>query len=187
MKVNVYSIQGEVKEEMELPAIFDEVYRPDLIKRAVLSAQSARVQPWGNDPMAGKRTSAKGWGSGRGTARVPRIKNGSKAAFVPMAIGGRQAHPTRAEKNHHEKINIKETPTGVMITPQGLSKEINIKHNLSDDDLAFVFSFILLRDHGIITIPAVSMPGASATIRFDLSTEEHQYLQSSCLQLMLKY
>ena len=25
-----------------------------------------------------------------------------------MAIGGRQAHPTRAEKNHHEKINIKE-------------------------------------------------------------------------------
>ena len=103
MKVNVYSINGEVKEEMELPAIFDEVYRPDLIKRAVLSAQSARVQPWGNDPMAGKRTSAKGWGSGRGTARVPRIKNGSRAAFVPMAIGGRKAHPTRAEKNHHEK------------------------------------------------------------------------------------
>ena len=99
MKVNVYSINGEVKEDIELPAIFDEVYRPDLIKRA---------QPWGNDPMAGKRTSAKGWGSGRGTARVPRIKNGSKAAFVPMAIGGRQAHPTRAEKNHHEKINIKE-------------------------------------------------------------------------------
>ena len=29
MKVNVYSIDGEVKEEMELPAIFDEVYRPD--------------------------------------------------------------------------------------------------------------------------------------------------------------
>ena len=62
MKVNVYSINGEVKEDIELPAIFDEVYRPDLIKRAVLSAQSARVQPWGN----------------------------------------------RAEKNHHEKINIKE-------------------------------------------------------------------------------
>ena len=115
MKVNVYSIEGEVKEEMELPAIFDEVYRPDLIKRAVLSAQSARVQPWGNDPMAGKRTSAKGWGSGRGTARVPRIKNGSKAAFVPMAIGGRQAHPTRAEKNHHEKINIKERRVPIIV------------------------------------------------------------------------
>lgn len=108
MKVNVYSMEGEVKEEMELPAIFNEEYRPDLIKRAVISSQTARVQPWGNDPMAGKRTSAKGWGSGRGAARVPRIKNGARAAFVPMAIGGRQAHPTRAEKNHHEKINIKE-------------------------------------------------------------------------------
>lgn len=108
MKVNVYSMEGEVKGDIELPAIFNEEYRPDLIKRAVISSQTARIQPWGNDPMAGKRTSAKGWGSGRGTARVPRIKNGARAAFVPMAIGGRQAHPVRSEKNHHEKINIKE-------------------------------------------------------------------------------
>lgn len=108
MKVNVYSIEGEVKEEMELPAIFNEEYRPDLIKRAVLSAQSARIQPWGNDPMAGKRTSAESWGSGRGVAMVPRVKNGSKAAFIPQAIGGRKAHPVRAEKNHHERINTKE-------------------------------------------------------------------------------
>ncbi|MDO5849613.1 MAG: 50S ribosomal protein L4 [Methanobacteriaceae archaeon] len=108
MKVNVYSIEGEVKEEIELPAIFNEEYRPDLIKRAVLSAQSARIQPWGNDPMAGKRTSAESWGSGRGVAKVPRIKGSSKAGFIPQAIGGRRAHPVRAEKNHHEKVNNKE-------------------------------------------------------------------------------
>lgn len=108
MKVNVYSIEGEVKEEIELPAIFNEEYRPDLIKRAVLSAQSARIQPWGNDPMAGKRTSAESWGSGRGVAMVPRIKGGSRTAFIPQAIGGRRAHPVRAEKNHHEKVNNKE-------------------------------------------------------------------------------
>lgn len=108
MKVNVYSIQGEVKEEIELPTIFNEEYRPDLIKRAVLSAQSARIQPWGNDPMAGKRTSAESWGSGRGVAMVPRIKGGSRTAFIPQAIGGRRAHPVRAEKNHHEKVNNKE-------------------------------------------------------------------------------
>ena len=48
MKANVYSMEGEVKEEIELPAIFNEEYRPDLIKRAVISAQTARVQPWGN-------------------------------------------------------------------------------------------------------------------------------------------
>ncbi|RBQ22528.1 50S ribosomal protein L4 [Candidatus Methanobinarius endosymbioticus] len=108
MKVNVYTMEGEVKEEIELPAIFNEEFRPDLIKRAVISSQTARVQPWGSDPMAGKRTSAESWGSGRGAAMVPRIKNGSKAAFIPQAIGGRRAHPPRPQKVYHEKINVKE-------------------------------------------------------------------------------
>ena len=68
--------------------------------------------------------------------------------------------------------NFKKTPTGVMLTPQDLFKEVNINHNLSDNDLAFIFSFILLKEYGIITIPAVGMPGASATLRFDLSTTD---------------
>lgn len=68
--------------------------------------------------------------------------------------------------------NFEKTPNGVLISPEGLANEISIDHNLSNDDLAFVLSFILLKDHGIITIPAVGMPGASATIRFDLSTND---------------
>lgn len=68
--------------------------------------------------------------------------------------------------------HIQKTPTGVMITPNDLSKEIKVSHNLSDNDLAFVLSLILLKNHGIITIPAVGMPGASATLRFDLSTSD---------------
>ena len=68
--------------------------------------------------------------------------------------------------------NFEKTPNGVLISPEGLADEISIDHNLSDDDLAFVLSFILLKDYGIITIPAVGMPGASATIRFDLSTND---------------
>ena len=73
----------------------------------------------------------------------------------------------------NEKFNnFEKTPTGVMISPENLAKEISIENNLSDNDLAFVFSFILLKDYGIITIPPVSMPGASATIRFDLSTSD---------------
>ncbi|MEE0901364.1 MAG: TIGR03576 family pyridoxal phosphate-dependent enzyme, partial [Methanobrevibacter sp.] len=68
--------------------------------------------------------------------------------------------------------NFETTPTGVMISPEGLAGELNVSHDLSDNDVAFVFSFILLKDYGIITIPAVSMPGASATIRFDLSTND---------------
>ncbi len=68
--------------------------------------------------------------------------------------------------------NFEKTPTGVMISPEGISGEVNVSHILSDNDLAFILSFILLKDYGIITIPAVSMPGASATIRFDLSTND---------------
>ena len=68
--------------------------------------------------------------------------------------------------------NFVKSPTGVMIYPEGLSKEVSVSHNLSDDDLAFIFAFILLKEHGIITIPPVSMPGASTTIRFDLSTKD---------------
>jgi len=68
--------------------------------------------------------------------------------------------------------NFEKTPNGVMISPEGLSREVNIPHDLSNNDLAFLLSFILLKEHGIITIPAVGMPGASATIRFDLSTND---------------
>lgn len=64
------------------------------------------------------------------------------------------------------------TPTGVMITPEKLVKELNVDSDLSAEDIAFLFSMILLKEYGIITIPAVSMPGASATIRFDLSTAD---------------
>ncbi|MBR2557315.1 MAG: TIGR03576 family pyridoxal phosphate-dependent enzyme [Methanobrevibacter sp.] len=77
--------------------------------------------------------------------------------------------------------NFEKTPTGVMISPHALASEIEVSHNLSDNDLAFVFSFILLKEHGIITIPPVSMPGASATIRFDLSTKDAFDLELSDL------
>ena len=112
-KIKVYSLEGEVIDEIKLPDIFNEEFRPDIIKRAVISSQTARIQPWGTDPMAGKRTTAESYGSGRGAAMVPRVKGsrhpaGSKAAFVPPAVGGRKAHPPRPITVYHEKINRKE-------------------------------------------------------------------------------
>ena len=107
-KVNVYSLKGDVTDEIELPEIFEEAYRPDVIKRAVISSQTARIQPWGANPMAGKRTTAESFGSGRGVAMVPRVKGSSKAGFVPQAIGGRKAHPPRVNTIYHEKVNKKE-------------------------------------------------------------------------------
>lgn len=108
MKAQVRSIDGGIVEEVELPKVFDAEYRPDLIRKAVLAIQSTRFQPHGSNPYAGIRTSADSWGSGRGVSHVPRIKNGSRAARVPQARGGREAHPPVVEKVLREKINKKE-------------------------------------------------------------------------------
>ncbi|MFH1774974.1 MAG: 50S ribosomal protein L4 [Methanobacteriota archaeon] len=113
MKVNVYSLKGKVVRKIELPRVFGEEIRPDLIKRAVLAAQSARYQRHGVDWFAGKRTSAFSWGPGHGVSRVPRVKGsrhpaGGRGAIVPQAVGGREAHPPVVQKKVIEKINAKE-------------------------------------------------------------------------------
>jgi len=108
MKAQVRTLTGEIAHEVDLPEIFNEEYRPDLIKRAVLALQSTRFQPHGTDPYAGIRTSAESWGSGRGVAQVPRLKNGSKVARVPQATGGRAAHPPKVAKILVKEINRKE-------------------------------------------------------------------------------
>ncbi len=113
MKVPVFSLGGGQVGELELPEVFQEEYRPDLIRRAVLSSQTARLQPKGADPMAGKRTSAETWGKGYGVARVRRVKGrGSPAsgsgAFAPHTVGGRRAHPPLPQKVLRERINRKE-------------------------------------------------------------------------------
>ncbi|MEM2907869.1 MAG: 50S ribosomal protein L4 [Candidatus Hadarchaeales archaeon] len=113
MKVHVYSLDGKPIEELELPPVFEEELRPDVVRRAVISAQTARLQPWGADVMAGKRTSAETWGKGYGVARVRRVKGSrypaaGRGAFAPHTVGGRRAHPPKVEKVLHEHINKKE-------------------------------------------------------------------------------
>lgn len=108
MKAQVKTLEGSDIREIDLPAVFAEDYRPDLIKRAVLALQSTRYQPHGTNPLAGLRTSAASWGSGRGVAQVPRLKNGSRVARVPQAVGGRAAHPPKVEKILVRKVNKQE-------------------------------------------------------------------------------
>ncbi len=108
MKAQVRAIDGTVTRGIDLPAVFGEEYRPDLIKKAVLALQSTRYQPHGTDPFAGMKTSAESWGSGRGVAQVPRIKNGSRVARIPQAVGGRAAHPPKVEKILVKRINKQE-------------------------------------------------------------------------------
>lgn len=114
MKAHVYSLEGDIVEEIELPFIFETEHRPDVIKRAVLSCISNRIQPKGTSPMAGKRHVAHYMGKNRGISRTPRLSTaGQRAAFVPQAVGGRRAHPPKPEKVQAEKINKKEKQLAV--------------------------------------------------------------------------
>jgi large subunit ribosomal protein L4e len=108
MKAKVIDLTGNKTGEVDLPSVFEEDYRPDLIKRAVLSAQANRLQPYGPHFYAGMNTSARSWGPGHGVSRVPRVINGRKAAGIPMAVGGRRSHAPQPDADKTEKINIKE-------------------------------------------------------------------------------
>ena len=106
-KVPVLNLEGMEVGEVVLPKLFSLPVRKDLIRRAFHSAFTARLQPKGRDPLAGKRRAGESWGIGYGLARVPRLDNG-RAVFAPMTRGGRLAHPPRVEKVLHELINKKE-------------------------------------------------------------------------------
>ncbi len=115
VKVKVYTLKGKPKskETVELLPVFASDIRNDLIKRAVLASQSSRYQPQGVDWYAGKRTSAESFGVGRSLARLPRVKGSrhptaGSGAVVPMAVGGRTAHPPEVAKKIVKKINKKE-------------------------------------------------------------------------------
>jgi large subunit ribosomal protein L4e len=108
MKVPVLSIKNEKISEVDLPSVFETPVRHDVIKRAVVSLQTTRFQPQGRDSMAGKRTTAESRGTGHGIARVPRLKESSRAAFGVSTVGGHQAFPPTSEKVIVKRINKKE-------------------------------------------------------------------------------
>lgn len=123
MELKILSPQNSEVGKKKLPKQFDEPVRQDLIKRAVEAVQSHKRQQYGSDPWAGLKHSAelskkrrKYRGSyGHGISRVPRkitSRRGDQfnwtAAIVPSVVGGRRAHPPKAEKIFSKKINAKE-------------------------------------------------------------------------------
>jgi large subunit ribosomal protein L4e len=111
MQATVRDLNGDDAGTLDLPDVFTEPVRADLIKRAVLAAQANRTQEYGSDEYAGLRTSAESHGSGRGMAHVPKTEG--RGARVPQTVGGRKAHPPKAEKDHGLDVNDKERKTAV--------------------------------------------------------------------------
>jgi ribosomal protein L4 len=107
MKTKIISKSGIAGKEIELPSWFSDTIREDLCQKYF--EISKRIQPYGTDPLAGKRYSASGilkharhqWKTayGHGISRVPRKilwRRGDQfywvGATISSARGGRRAH-----------------------------------------------------------------------------------------------
>ena len=116
--VNIIGTDGQPTSEISVPLVFETTVRLDVIKRAALAQQSNTFQPQGRNPMAGKRTTAEGFGVGRGISRVPRIGGegplSGTAAFAPGTVGGRLAFPPVPNKKLTKKVNDKERLLALM-------------------------------------------------------------------------
>jgi len=110
--VNVIGMDGKTAGDVPVPSVFNTPLRLDVISKAVLAEQSHSFQRQGRNPMAGKRTTAEGFGVGRGISRVPRIGGhgplSGQAAFAPGTRGGRLAFPPVSMANPAKSINRKE-------------------------------------------------------------------------------
>ncbi len=155
MKLNILDLSKNNAGQIELPSHFNEVIRPDLIHRSVLSMQSNKRKVYGAAPEAGKRASAKlsrrrndyRGSYGHGISRVPRkifSRRGTRmnwqAAFAPGTVGGRKAHPPKATKVFVKKINKKESKKAMRSAIAAtMSKEfVKERGHLIPEDYPFI-------------------------------------------------
>ncbi len=107
-EVHVYSLDGEVVKNVELPEVFRAPLRFDLIRRAVTAFQANRRQTYGPNRKAGMRHSVRWSGKGHGVSRVPRIRGTMIGAQAPGTVGGRKGHGPKPGADWSMKINAKE-------------------------------------------------------------------------------
>jgi len=128
MKIPVVDKTKKELSKKELPKQFDEKVRTDLIYRAVMTIQANKRQPYGSDPQAGMKVSAKlsrrrrnyRGSYGHGMARSPRkvmshrgVRFNFVGALAPNTVGGRRAHAPKADRIWDKKLNTKERKKAV--------------------------------------------------------------------------
>jgi large subunit ribosomal protein L4e len=123
MKIPVMDKTGKEVSKKDMPKQFSEAIRSDLIYKAVLTVQANSRQPYGAFVDAGMNVSAKlsrrrrdyKGSYGMGIARSPRkilTRRGTRfnwvGALAPNTVGGRRAHPPKADRIWDKKLNDKE-------------------------------------------------------------------------------
>ncbi|MEM0158023.1 MAG: 50S ribosomal protein L4 [Thermoplasmataceae archaeon] len=108
LKVNVYTIDGKVSKQIQLPPIFETEPREDIIRKAFRAVSLSGRQPYGSYPLAGMRRVGHNAGPGHGIARLPRTSGSSVAVLLASFRGGKSAHSPRSSKVLFKGINKKE-------------------------------------------------------------------------------
>lgn len=108
MKSNIYSRDGSIVGEIDLPPVFESPVRDDLIRKAHRAISLSLRQPWGSSPGAGLRQVGHNLGPGHGMARIPRVSGSSRGVNLASMVGGKSAHSPRTERRLYRKINRKE-------------------------------------------------------------------------------
>jgi large subunit ribosomal protein L4e len=123
MKIDVKDLDGDTDTTVEAPSVFDTTIRPDLIKKAHVAEMANDRQDYGAKPEAGNRHSTylskkrRDYRSsyGIGQSRTPRKALSSSGrqfywvgAEAPHTVGGRRAHPPKADEDRGKKVNQQE-------------------------------------------------------------------------------
>ena len=151
MKIKIMNLDGKEAGNTELPAQFNEPVRTDLIKKAVLAIKNNKRQAYGAFEDAGllhsgdlSRRRRKYRGSyGHGISRVPRkilSRRGTQMHWVgtevPGTVGGRKAHPPKADKKWGWKLNVTEKRKAIRSAMNAvMNKELVIQrgHKVPDN------------------------------------------------------
>ncbi len=156
--VELKSIDGTKKGSLDLPEQFEERVRDDIIKKAVHSIQSKKRQPYGADKMAGLKHQTdwvqrnRAYRSRRGksypSSRTPRkitfrrgMQMSGPGGKAPQTVGGRRAHPPKADKEFSKDINKKEKRKAIrsaISATQDLEKVSSRGHKVEGLELPLV-------------------------------------------------
>jgi large subunit ribosomal protein L4e len=118
MKAKVIALDGTESSEIDLPAVFDTPYRPEVIHKVYVNILSHSFHRQGRYPAAGEMVSAESRNTGLGIARLARARGegfprAGQAAGVAGVRHGRVAHPPESWKDIYKKINRKEKQLGL--------------------------------------------------------------------------
>lgn len=141
MKTKVIGLDGRESAEIELPAVFDTPYRPEVIHKVYVNVLSHSYQRQGRYPAAGEMVSAESRNTGLGIARLARARGegfprAGQAAGVAGVRHGRVAHPPESWKNIYKKINHKEKQLGLCSAIAATAIKALVQrrgHKISDD------------------------------------------------------